>query len=211
MPRDETTVSPTDEELARQAQQGCSASFEQLVRRFQVPLSQFLRYRSGPVDVEDLVQDTFVRAYENLHRYRDSRRFSTWLFTIGRRLSINRARRHRSMADSEALESVDSPAPPPEQVVANEESRCRLWRLAGDVLTERQHTAVWLYYVEDLPVRQIAHVLGRSSSAVKTLLFRARRRLLQEMASAEQAAASSDGRRRPKTSSNPTAAELTNG
>ncbi len=108
-----TAGPPSDEELARRAQQGCAASFEQLVRRFQVPVLQFLRQRTGAVEAEDLVQETFVRAYENLHHYRRTWRFATWLFTIARRVSINHHRRARPMAGSQALESVESQLPGP--------------------------------------------------------------------------------------------------
>ena len=172
---------PSDEELACRAQQGCTASFEDLVRRFQVPLLHFLRKRtssagSAHADAEDLLQDTFVRAYENLDKYRSSWRFRTWVYTIARRLSINHYRRRR-LEPCENIESVRSSAPSPEKIVAEEESRRQLWDLAAEVLTEEQMTAVWLYYVEQMPVKEIAAVQGRSRVAVKTMLFRARGKL----------------------------------
>ena len=80
MQRETTAVPPGDEELARRAQLGCTDSFEELVRRFQVPLLRFLGRRTSAVDAEDLLQDTFVRAYQNLQRYRSAWRFRTWLF-----------------------------------------------------------------------------------------------------------------------------------
>ncbi len=178
MPPDAMAAPLSDEELARQAQGGCSASFEELVRRFQVPLLQFLRRWATQEDAEDLVQDTLVRAYENLHRYRASWRFATWLFTIARRLSMNQQRRRRPRADGAALEAIEDGRPPPGQLVADEESRQYLWSLAAEVLSEPQMTATWLYYVEEMPVRQIARVLGRSRVAAKATLFRARKRLL---------------------------------
>jgi predicted DNA-binding protein YlxM (UPF0122 family) len=62
-----------------------------------------------------------------------------------------------------------------------EESRCRLWNLAADVLTEEQWTALWLHYVEEMPTRDIASVLERSRASVKILLFRARKTLLPQL------------------------------
>jgi RNA polymerase sigma-70 factor (ECF subfamily) len=173
-----TALPPSDEELARRAQGGCAASLDELVRRFQVPLLHFLLRWTSRDDAEDLVQDTLVRAYRNLHRYRPSRRFATWLFTIARRLSINQKRRRRPAADSGALESVADQTPGPGEVVAEQESRQCLWKLAAEVLTEPQMTATWLYYVEEMSVRQIARVLGRSHVAAKLTLFRARKKLL---------------------------------
>ena len=168
----------SDEDLACRARQGCATSFDQLMRRFQVPVLQFLRHRDSFTDAEDLAQETFVRAYENLHRYRPKWRFASWLFTIARRVSINHHRRSRPVADCEALESVQSPAPGPPQVALEKESRRQLWAVAAETLSEEQMTATWLHYVEDMPLGQIAWVLGRSRAAVKTMMFRARKKLL---------------------------------
>ncbi len=177
MPGGPTAKAPSDEELARRAQEGCTASFEELVRRFQVPLLHFLRRWTSTEEAEDLVQDTFIRAYRNLHRYRPTARLATWLFTIARRLSINRQRKRRPVADSPTLEYAEGDAPPPGQIVAEQESRRRLWDLADEVLSERQRTVLWLYYVEDMSVGEVAQVVGHSRGAVKTMLFRARRKL----------------------------------
>ncbi len=171
----------SDEELALRAQQGCSASFEQLVRRLQVPLLGFLRRWVSREDAEDLVQETFVRAYRNLHRYNPNWRFRTWLYTVSRRLSINQQRRKRPVADSQRVESATGDTPTPLRIVVREESRRDLWEAARRVLTERQVAALWLYYVEDMPVKQIARVLGRTNGAVKATLFRARRKMLPLM------------------------------
>ncbi len=173
-----TALPSSDEELARRAQGGCRDSFEELVRRFQVPLLQFLRRWASREDAEDLVQDTFVRAYQNLRRYRPSRRFSTWLFTIARRLSINQQRRRRPRANGRALEVAEDEALEPGTLAAEQDNRQHLWSRAAEVLTEPQMTATWLHYVEDMPVEQIARVLGRSQVAAKVTLFRARKKLL---------------------------------
>jgi RNA polymerase sigma-70 factor (ECF subfamily) len=178
VPIGSTALPSSDEELARRAQGGCSDSFEELVRRFQVPLLQFLRRWTSHENAEDLVQDTFVRAYQNLQRYRPSRRFATWLFTIARRLSINQQRRRRPRANGEALEMIGDETLEPGQLAAERESRQHLWTRAAEVLTEPQMTATWLYYAEEMSVEQIARVLGRSQVAAKVTLFRARKRLL---------------------------------
>jgi len=168
----------SDEDLARSAQQGCVDAFEELVRRHQVPLVRFIHRLGNAEEAEDLTQDTFMRAYENLHRYRDSWRFATWLFTIARRISLNSNRRRRPTADSDALASAESAAALPSEIVGEEEDRRRLWERAGTVLNPTQMTALWLYYVEEMPVKEVARVLGRTRVAVKTMLFRARKKLV---------------------------------
>jgi RNA polymerase sigma-70 factor (ECF subfamily) len=168
---------PSDEALACRAQSGCADSFEELMVRYQAPVLQFLRHRSRLSDAEDLLQETFVRAYVNLHRYRPRWRFATWLFTIARRVGINHARRALPVADSGTLRFAVAATPGPLQAMVAEEHRRDLWALAAGALGEEEFTAVWLYYVEELSAREIASVLERSWVSVKTMLFRARRKL----------------------------------
>jgi RNA polymerase sigma-70 factor, ECF subfamily len=178
MSRNSPEVAPSDEELACRARQGCAVSFEQLLRRFQTPVLHFLRRRGFSADAEDLTQETFLRVYENLHRYNRRWAFSTWLFTIARRTSLNHRRRTRLTADSRVVEATLAVSPAPLETMVAEESRRRLWDRAAEVLSEEQTTALWLHYVEEMPAREIARVLDRSWTSVKVMLFRARKRLL---------------------------------
>jgi len=168
----------SDEELACRAQQGCVTSFEQLLRRFQTPMLHFLRHCGAADNAEDLAQDTFLRAYENLHRYDRRRPFSAWLFTIARRANINHHRRVRPESDTAALDALVAATPVPLDVLVAAEDRRRLWDMAAAVLSEEQLTALWLRYAEEMPIDGIAMVLERSLGSVKIMLFRARKRLL---------------------------------
>ena len=178
MPRTRSPQPPSDEGLALRAQRGCAASLEELLCRYQAPVLHFLRHRGPPADAEDLLQETFLRAYANLHRYRPRWRFATWLFTIARRVSINHARRPRPASGVVAWQAIESAAPGPHACAVEEESRRYLWGTAARVLSEDELTAMWLHYVESMPLGEVAKVLGRSWVAVKTMMFRARRRLL---------------------------------
>jgi RNA polymerase sigma-70 factor (ECF subfamily) len=171
----------SDEQLAARAQQGCVTSFEELVRRYQTSLLQFLGRWGAGGEAEDLLQETFVRVYSNLHRYQPERPFAPWLFTIARRLGINHHRRARPSADGEGLEGVASSAMGPAEMAVCADDRRHLWATAARILSEEEMTAVWLFYVEEMSAREIAAVLERTWVAVKTILFRARRRMLALM------------------------------
>lgn len=173
----QTAKPPSDEELAVRAQRGCTTSLEQLLRRFQVPLLHFLRQGGAADDAEDLLQETFLRAFRNLGRYRTEWRFATWLFTIARRLNINHHRRARPETGCQELGRAESPGTGPLEAAIAEENRRGLWATAARTLSEPEMTALWLHYVEDMPVREIARVLGRSRVSVKTMMFRARKKL----------------------------------
>jgi RNA polymerase sigma-70 factor, ECF subfamily len=170
----------SEEQLAIEAQTGSMASFERLVGRVQVPLVHFLIRRTRcPADAEDLAQDALVRAYRSLARYSPKWRFRTWLFTIAHRLSINLAQRsRRERQDPAILEAVASNGPEPGDPLVAEEGRRSLWDAASRWLEKDEVSALWLHYVEELSTAEVAQVLGRSRVAVKTMLFRARKRLL---------------------------------
>ena len=172
----------SDEQLAERAQRGCVDSFEELVRRFQTPLLSFLRQRGAGAASEDLLQETFLRAYASLDRYEHGRRVSAWLFTIARRLSINHyhrvaARSANRHSDEGVVDSLTALEATPDAQADDAEQRRDLWRVASQILTEEQTTALWLYYVEELSAGEIAAVLGRSWLATKTLMSRARKKL----------------------------------
>lgn len=121
-------------------------------------------------DTEDLVQETFARAYQNLGDYRDSWRFSTWLYTIARRLAISH---HRKAQARGAAPPAMVSAPSPSDVLSDREQRDTLWAMARG-LPEHQYQALWLKYAEGLSVKEIAKAMGKSQINVKVLLYRAR-------------------------------------
>ena len=119
-----------------------------------------------------------LRAYSRMDQYRPQWRFATWLFTIARRTSINYHRRPLPVANDALLRRAVSPVAGPEQLAVAAESRQYLWSLAERILVADERTALWLHYVEEMPVAEIAAVLDRSVAGVKTMMFRARQKLL---------------------------------
>ncbi|MBN2296799.1 MAG: sigma-70 family RNA polymerase sigma factor [Pirellulales bacterium] len=186
MPSEPMQHRPDDQALALRAQKGCIDSFEELLRRHQVPLLHFLKRFANETEAEDILQETFIRAYRNLDRYHPRWRFSTWLFTIARRLAANsRKRQIPEENNTTEIESLPSGSLDPEATLEAEENKHKLWDIAADVLTPDQHTALWLYYVEDMPVKEIASVLGRYVPATKMMLHRARQKLMPALQSTE--------------------------
>ena len=178
-----------DEELVRRAVAGSAPCFEEIVRRYQAPLVRFLtRKFPSRRDVEDILQDTFIKAWQSLHRFDDRYAFRTWLYTIAYRLAVSRGRRD---GDEKALPpDARSSAARPEAAVHKEDERQTLWLRAREVLTEEQYTALWLHYVEDIPAGDVAQILNRSWVSVKTMMHRARKRLMPYLAADGFSAAS---------------------
>lgn len=177
-----TTDALTEEQLALRAQAGCAASFEQLVRRLQAPLVQFLLRRTRcRADAEDLAQETLVRAHRALARYQPLWRFRTWLFTIAHRLSLNLRRKQAREETMLRPDEIRSAIPDVADSLALEENRRSIWQTVAAVLDEEQVSVLWLYYVEEMSTADLGRILGRTRGAIKTILFRARKKLMPSL------------------------------
>ena len=171
------------DELAVRAKRGDSASFDELVSRLRGPLVAFLSRRlAHQADADDVAQETFLRAYRHIESYDPERRFSTWLFAIGKNVAAShsaadRRRGEVTRASGEEAAAVVvgvAPAAAQEDADAGE-----TWNRARRVLSDEQYRALWLRYARDLSIREVARELGRSSVATKVMLFRARKRLIE--------------------------------
>lgn len=166
--------------MIESAQRGSVNAFEKLVFHYQDRLFRFLLVRAATrSDAEDALQETFAAAFKYLSSYKNRYQFSTWLFTIAIR-ELYRS----GDAQTESLEkpaSVVCQRSGPEQLGIQLQTRQSIWKTAKSCLSESQFTALWLYYAEELPHKEIGAIVKRPVSWVKVNLMRARRRLLREL------------------------------
>ena len=171
----------TDEQLVEASLQGAAVAFDELVERYQGRLLRFLLTRSScRADAEDAIQDTFISAYRYLASFDPRWRFSTWLYRIALR---NLARQRRPVA-LESLETLTSDNDPLQDCIDQAES-ANVWLAAKKLLSDDAYNAMWLRYVEDMAVKDIAQALDKSLSWTKVTLMRGRRRLATELALGE--------------------------
>ena len=168
-----------------QAQQGNDEAFTKLVEEHQTHVYNLCyRMLGEPEAAEDAAQETFLRAYQNLHRYDRNRSFATWLLSIGAHYCIDRLRRRKLSVfsideeneDGTSFEIRDAAAPDPEAESVKREARDRLYVLLKD-LDETDRAAIVLRYWYDCSEIEIADSLKLTVSAVKSRLHRARRAL----------------------------------
>jgi RNA polymerase sigma-70 factor, ECF subfamily len=170
----------SDEELARQSQDGLLSAFEELVFRYEGRIYGFIANSCrNTVDAREVTQDTFVRAFQAIDQFDGRRGFAPWLFTIARRKCIDHYRAAPPVADEPMPELADYSDPA--ELLARQEERQGLWGLARRRLPESQFQTLWLRYAEDMSVAGIAQVLRKTQTHVKVLLFRARRVLAREL------------------------------
>jgi RNA polymerase sigma-70 factor (ECF subfamily) len=178
----------TDEQLVAASLQGLDGAFDELVVRYRTPLLRFLLSRSASrADAEDAIQDTFVNAYRYLYSFNSRWRFSTWLYRIALRNLARQAEVRRPETEIPADVADRGGDPLQECVAASERSNVRL--TARQVLTGDAYAAMWLRYVEDMAVKDVARTLDKSTSWAKVTLMRARRRLESELSAGESDAA----------------------
>ena len=158
---------PADAALVARARQGDNRAFEQLYLGHRNQMYNLCLNLCGDSDqAQDLLQETFVRAYRALPRFRGSSTFSTWLYRIAVNVCRDAARRRRRMRLAESA-APDAPDVGVAQTVA-------LVRSALLRLSPRHRAALALRYTLSLSHQEMANVLGWSLPKVKVTIHRAR-------------------------------------
>lgn len=184
-------------ELASRARNGCAAAFAELCVRFRPRLLRFLEKQLSqvPVDAEDVVQDTLAKAWRAIASFDPRFQFTTWIYTIARRVSTDYQRRSSSTMHCALPEELPGAESPAEAHVEQAEVAGNIWATARRVLNTDQYSALWLRYGEELPVKDVARVLRRTTVGVRVLLHRARATLQPHLKEYAQGGAPSDDRR----------------
>jgi RNA polymerase sigma-70 factor (ECF subfamily) len=168
--------------LVSKAKEGERWAFERLMRMFHGEIFRMVYHRiRSPWDAEDVTQDIFLLAYKNLTSLKEVDRFRCWIF----RIAVNRARdfnrRKRLLALFEPLANHEKERELPDRDT-NDHSfmdaidRETFWREVGSYLqklSRMEREVFTLRFVDHLNIREIAEVLGRGESAIKTHLYRA--------------------------------------
>ncbi len=166
---------------------GDQEAFGNIVYAFQDDVYNLcFRMLGERTEAEDAAQECFLRAYRNLARFDRQRAFKTWLLTIASNHCIDQLRRRRmtqlSLDDEStaAYLALASDEPTPEQAAISRETSEEFQQLLA-ILPDDYRLFVVLRYWYDYSYTEIANMTSSSISAVKSKLFRARRRLAEAM------------------------------
>jgi RNA polymerase sigma-70 factor (ECF subfamily) len=160
---------------------GEARNWEEFFERYSPAVFGYLHRMSGDRHLaEDLTSETFYRALRSIDGFRGDSSVKTWLLRIARNLYLNRKRRDERTSSLDELEEkgmtkAAEDLDPESRFIRQEESG--VVRRALRALTEDDRSILLLSAEEGLSCREIGEVLGISITAVKTRLFRARRRL----------------------------------
>ncbi|WP_134687429.1 RNA polymerase sigma factor [Brevibacillus migulae] len=178
----------TDSQLIREIKEGNVECYAELIRRYEKKIIAFVSHmlRQAHLEhlAEDISQETFYKAYKNLHSFRDvEATFSTWLYTIARNTVLSELRKSRNsdvyLEDTTSVPTVSHERLPEQQLLQTE--REVLVRQAINSLPEKQRSALILREYEQMDYNEIASILDLSVSSVKSLLFRARQSIRTEL------------------------------
>jgi len=167
-----------------QAQHGSEEAFTELVETYQSHVYNLCyRMLGEPEAAEDAAQETFLRAFQHLHRYDPRRPFATWLLSIAAHYCIDRIRRRKfSFISLDQEEEHDAPELPDAEAAKPEDEAVRREQqeqMQGAIrkLDSVDRAAIVLRYWHDCSEAEIAETLNLTVSAVKSRLHRARREL----------------------------------
>lgn len=182
MPEPEpTTSADSTGELAAQAKDGSRFAFTRLADRYQDRIYRMVYYRTrSRMDAEDLTQEIFLQAFRSIRRLQDPMRFEGWLYRIAmnRVTDHHRKKKFRSLfsplLESDTDTTGDQPPEASEDTV-DRVIRAEFWARVRDLLERlpRMEKEVFLLrFFDELGIKEIAQVLGKSESTVKTHLYR---------------------------------------
>jgi len=179
--------------LVTEAKAGSYAAFEELVNRYEKKIYRLgMNITGSPEDAEEVLQETFLKAFEHLPDFREDSRFYTWIVRIAVNEGLMKLRKRRSSKEVPIEDSQDDEGgvtlrefadwkPNPEQLFA----RAELETILGNAVKSLPpifRTVFYLRDVEGLSTEETAQILNLSVGAVKARLFRARLRLREELA-----------------------------
>ena len=181
-------ASANDSDLVATAINGQEGSFEELVRRYQRPISAYVYRMVGNYESAlDLTQEIFIKVYASLRRYRSEFKFSTWIYKIAHNAAVDHLRRsstreqsliHGSEGDQFEL-PIESRRLSPEQESERKERRVEIESVVR-ALPANYRELIILRHSQDLTYEEIVEVTGLPLGTVKNRLFRAREMMRQQ-------------------------------
>ena len=181
-----------DQELVERAQRGDKRAFSLLVEKYQRKLGRLLsRMIRDPAEVEDVVQEAFIKAYRALPNFRGDSAFYTWLYRIGintaKNYLVSMGRRPRVTAEIELEDAENFEDGEDLRTIATPETELMSKQVAQTVnetvaaLPEELRTAITLREIEGLSYEEIATLMGCPIGTVRSRIFRARETIAEKL------------------------------
>jgi len=177
-----------EEGLLKRIAEGEKEIFGELVLKHQDfifnVVSKYVRIEE---EARDLTQDVFLKAYENIEKFRGESKISSWLYRIAYNLSMNWSERRsgrETQLDDELAETLAEPPSLAEEIFEREAQLARITAILAE-MPEKYRAVISLYYFEEKSYQEIAEALGLPMNTVKIHLLRAKERLREKLGAEE--------------------------
>jgi len=172
---------PNDQIYIDKVKAGDVASFSHLVERYKdMAYTVALKILRNSEDAEEVAQDSFVKAFQQLNTFQGKSKFSTWLYTIVYRTAISKTRKKKlevTDIDAYVVNNYTTDSSSSQIDALTREEQQRYIAQAIDQLPELDALLVTLFYMNDNTLDEIKDITGYSKTNVKVRLFRARKKL----------------------------------
>jgi RNA polymerase sigma-70 factor (ECF subfamily) len=173
-----------DIELVQEVQNGRRHAFAELMRRYQERVYWVARRIVGSHDdADDIVQETFVKAYLSLGEFRGDSSFYTWIYRIAVNMSLNALRKRKiwsHLQESQLLTRIFSSSDDPGKDLEDSEMETALQRVIAK-LPRKQKAVFVMRYFDEMTYKEIGIVLNTSEGGLKANYFHALRKVRQHM------------------------------
>ena len=176
-----------DRVLVELVLQGDNIAFEYLFERYKEAIHRlFIQRTNNPLDADDLLQETFIKVYINIHRYNPAYTFGQWVYTIARNTFIDFVRRRQDdLSIDERFSSPPSTTPTPEESVISMQQRTQIEHYL-ERLTPRYRTLIVMRFFDEFSYEEIAAKLTLPLGTVKTQIHRAREQMCKLIAQGDE-------------------------
>lgn len=167
-----------EKHLIDKAQKGNQIAFRQLVHMYQdYVYSVCFSVLKTKHESEEAAQDTFIKLYKSIVKYNSTAKFSTWLYSIAYRTSIDHYRKRKNLIDIDEVDYALAGKEDGTEENIEQQDLSRVLKMAIQELPDEERKVISLFYLEELTVKEIQKILMLKESNIKVKLFRARKKL----------------------------------
>ncbi|CAM1365911.1 RNA polymerase [Tenacibaculum soleae] len=172
----------TDQRYIDLTLQGDTNAFAFLVDKYKTMIFTLaLKMVKSREEAEEISQDTFIKAFKNLSKFKGESKFSTWLYKIGYRTTLDSLKKHKEKYSTDTIDEITfNKIKSTENILEGIERKERAEIINNCILRlpEDERTILWMFYFDELSLKEIIAITNFSEANVKVKLHRARKRLL---------------------------------
>ncbi len=176
---------PKDQIYIDKVLQGDAAAYSYLVEKYKdMAYTVAIKIVRNAEDAEEVAQDSFVKAFQQLKTFQGKSKFSTWLYTIVYRTAISKTRKKRievTNIDEYVIDNYSTDSSFPQIEELKKEEQQKYIKAAIDRLPELDALLVTLFYINDNTLDEIEKITGYTKTNIKVRIFRARKKLYKSL------------------------------